>query len=50
MNEIVITVGYPGAGKGTHVKPLLAKGYKCFNRDTVGGTTEKSGSLIYQKA
>jgi HAD superfamily hydrolase (TIGR01662 family) len=48
--EIVITVGYPGSGKGTYVKPLLAAGYQCFNRDTVGGSTSKTDSLIYRAA
>lgn len=48
--EIVITVGYPGSGKGTYVKPLLAAGYQCFNRDTYGGRTARSGSPIYEAA
>jgi len=48
--EIVITVGYPGSGKGTYIKPLIAKGYRQFNRDGYGGTTAKEGSLIYQGA
>jgi len=49
-NEVVITVGYPGSGKGTHVKPLLAKGYQCFNRDSIGGGTNKDDSGIYREA
>jgi len=48
--EIVITVGYPGSGKGTYVKPLLAQGYLCFNRDTLGGKTSKVNSPIYEAA
>ncbi len=48
--EVVITVGYPGSGKGTFIKPLLAQGYQCFNRDTVGGSTAKGNSLIYTEA
>ena len=48
--EVVITVGYPGSGKGTYVKPLLAKGYLSFNRDTCGGRTAKMNSAIYEAA
>jgi len=48
--EIIITVGYPGSGKGTFVKPFLNAGYKQFNRDTIGGSTSKDNSLIYKAA
>jgi HAD superfamily hydrolase (TIGR01662 family) len=46
--EIVITVGYPGSGKSTFVKRLTDQGYVRVNRDTVGGSTAKANSLIYQ--
>ena len=48
--EVVITVGYPGSGKGTFVQPLLSQGYQCFNRDTIGGGTKRPKALIYDMA
>ena len=45
--EVVITVGYPGSGKGTFVKPMINAGYQCFNRDIYGGVTSKPDAPIY---
>jgi len=47
--EIVITVGLPGSGKSTFVKPLVALGYQRVNRDLAGGSTAKLNSAIYQE-
>lgn len=41
MREIIITVGYPGAGKSTHVAGFSPLIYVRLNRDTIGGSLEE---------
>lgn len=48
LPEIVITVGLPGSGKSTFVKPLVAQGYHRLNRDEIGGTLASTTAPIYQ--
>jgi aryl-alcohol dehydrogenase-like predicted oxidoreductase len=36
--EVVLIIGIQGAGKSTHAKPLVERGYLRLNRDTLGGT------------
>jgi HAD superfamily hydrolase (TIGR01662 family) len=38
-------MGFPGSGKSTYTKDLVAKGYKNFNRDTVGDTDKLLSQL-----
>ena len=38
MKEIVLVMGFPGSGKSTVTKSLIAKGFKNYNRDLIGST------------
>lgn len=38
MKEIVLVMGFPGSGKSTVTKDLVAKGFKNYNRDLIGST------------
>ena len=38
LGEVVLVMGYPGAGKSTVAASLVAEGYERFNRDEQGGT------------
>jgi len=49
LDEIVITVGYPGSGKSTHVKRLTDRGYQRVNRDLIGGSTRTPDAPIYEE-
>lgn len=46
--EIVLIMGYPGAGKSTLVRELEAQGYARFNRDLLGGTLDGVARMVDQ--